>query len=99
MKKCCSICYKYQAEEIGDSDYGAVYSDILSCSDYKDCEDDIPITNFDRTIERLCCVPDFWKVIEEDTELSEMFDAEMSETDDGNFDKTFNEFKKKYGMD
>ena len=73
VRRSCSNCQFFQHEEVGDSDYGAVYSDVATCQKYLDTdpktEEDIP--NFDREIERDCCELDFWKVVELDDELSE----------------------------
>ena len=89
----CSNCYFFQHEEIGDSDYGAVYSDVANCQKYLDTDQETEedITNFDREIERNCCELDFWKVVELDNELSE----KISEYN-GNIDNAYQMFKKRY---
>lgn len=93
VRRSCSNCQFFQHEEVGDSDYGAVYSDVATCQKYLDTdpetEEDIP--NFDREIERDCCELDFWKVVELDDELSE----KISE-DNGNLDNAYKLFNERY---
>ena len=93
VRRSCLNCQFFQYEEIGDSEYGAVYSDVATCQKYLDTdtetEEDIP--NFDREIERDCCELDFWKVVELDDELSE----KISE-DNGNLDNAYALFKERY---
>ena len=93
VRRSCSNCQFFQHEEVGDSDYGAVYSDVATCQKYLDTdpetEEDIP--NFGREIERNCCELDFWKVVELDDELSE----KISE-DNGNLDNAYKLFKERY---
>lgn len=93
VRRSCSNCQFFQHEEVGDSDYGAVYSDVATCQKYLDTdpetEEDIP--NFDREIERDCCELDFWKVVDLDDELSE----KISE-DNGNLDNAYTLFKERY---
>ena len=97
VMRCCSNCEFYRHEEVGDSDYGAVYTKEASCSEYYDTdeetEEDIP--NFDRNIERECCVLDFFRVCEIDLELSEKLSAAMYETG-GSFNETYKIFKFRY---
>ena len=85
VRRSCSNCQFFQHEEVGDSDYGAVYSDDTDT----ETEEDIP--NFDREIERDCCELDFWKVVDLDDELSE----KISE-DNGNLDNAYALFKERY---
>lgn len=96
VKLSCSNCQFFQHEEVGDSDYGAVYSDVATCQKYLDIdietEEDIP--NFDREIERDCCELDFWKVVELDNELYK----KISENN-GNFDNVYKIFKERYNYD
>ena len=91
--RCCSNCSFYRHEEVGDSDYGAIYAKEATCSEYydtdKETEEDIP--NFDRDINRDCCELDFWKVVDLDRELSE----KLSE-DNGNIDGTYKLFYERY---
>lgn len=98
VKHNCQFCQYYQHEEVGDSDFGAVYAKEASCSEYYDMdsetEEDIP--NFDREIERDCCVLDFWNVLEVDNKLSEKFNEEMN--NNATFDKTYSLFKEKYNQ-
>jgi len=97
VMRCCSNCSFYQHEEVGDSDYGAVYAKEASCLKYcdtdKETEEDIP--NFDRNIERECCVLDFFKVCEIDTDLSDRLATEMDETQ-GSFNQTYKLFNARY---
>jgi hypothetical protein len=96
VMRCCSNCSFYRHEEVGDSDYGAVYAKEASCLEYydtdKETEEDIP--NFDRNIERECCVLDFFKVVEIDDELSKKFHKEINKGD--SFNKTYKRFCEKY---
>lgn len=97
--KCCEMCQCYQAEEVGDSDYGAIYSDELSCSEYLDCDkDENPIEGFDRKCERECCCLDFFLVADVDKEIGDAFGEDMMNGDDGNFDRSYEIFKKKYKL-
>jgi len=97
VMRCCSNCEFYRHEEVGDSDYGAVYAKEASCSQYYDTDEETEeyIPNFDRNIERECCVLDFFQVCEIDLELSEKLSAEMEETG-GSFNETYKLFKSLY---
>jgi len=90
--RCCSNCQFYQHEEIGDSDFGTIYADMAICSKHYDTKENIP--NFDRNIERKCCVLDFFKVCEIDNELNESFNKELNKGD--SFNKTYKRFCEKY---
>ena len=89
LRRSCSNCQFLQHEEVGDSDYGAVYSDVATCQKYLDTdpetEEDIP--NFDREVNRDCCELDFWKVVDLDNRLSE----KLSE-DNGYIDRAYKLF-------
>ena len=91
IRRSCCFCQYFQHEEIGDSDFGGVYAENETCSKYLDTdqetEEDIP--NFDRDLERDCCVLDFWKI--EDDEIDNL----ISE-DDGNIDRAYKLFKERY---
>ena len=91
VRRSCSFCQYFQHEEVGDSDYGAIYSDVATCQKYidtdKETEKDIP--DFDREVERDCCELDFWKI--NDAEINNL----MSE-DDGNIDRAYKLFKERY---
>lgn len=91
----CNFCQHYRNEEIGDSDFGAVYSKHPSCSKYydmdKETEEDIP--NFDRSVKRECCEIDFWKALDVDPILIESINKEGSR---GSFNKTYQLFKERY---
>tara|TARA_R110002050_G_scaffold174876_5_gene307824 strand:- start:385 stop:726 length:342 start_codon:yes stop_codon:yes gene_type:complete len=93
VRRSCSNCQFFQHEEVGDSDYGAIYSDVATCQKYLDTdpetEEDIP--NFKRDIERDCCELDFWKVVDLDKDLSE----KLSE-DNGNIDGAYKLFCERY---
>lgn len=93
---CCTFCQFYRHEEVGDSDYGAVYAKEATCSKYHDYDDEfeIEIPNFDRTIERDCCVLDFFQVLEVDNDLHQRYAAEMDKT--GKMDETYSLFKTRY---
>ena len=97
VMRCCSNCQFYQHEEVGDSDFGAIYADEPSCYHYHDTdeetEEDIP--NFDRNIERECCVLDFFKVCEIDKDLSDKLSDEMDKTE-GSFSNTYKIFCERY---
>lgn len=99
VKRNCLFCQFYECEEVGDSDYGAVYTEKQSCSKYIDTdpetEEDIP--NFDRTIERDCCELDFWQVVEVDEDLSVKLAEETYLT--GKMDKTYEIFNTRYNCD
>ena len=91
VRRSCSNCQFFQHEEVGDSDYGPIYSNVASCQKYLDAdpetEEDIP--NFDREIDRDCCELDFWKI--NDAEINNL----MSE-DDGRIDRAYKLFKERY---
>jgi hypothetical protein len=97
VMRSCSFCQFFQHEEIGDSDFGGVYAENPSCSNYFDTdeetEEDIP--NFDRTIERNCCKLDFWRVVEVDKDLSEKLAIEQDKNE-GSFSETYELFKVRY---
>ena len=97
VMRCCNLCANFRHEEVGDSDYGAVYAKDASCSEYYDTdeetEEDIP--NFDRTIERKCGVLDFFKVCEIDKDLSDKLSDEMDKTE-GSFSSTYKIFCERY---
>jgi hypothetical protein len=92
----CNVCRYFQCEEIGDSDYGAVYAKEPSCQKYKDSdEDENLIEGFDREIERDCCVLDFFKVAEIDKEIGDLFEPKEGDEDSG-MDRAYRRFKEKY---
>jgi len=93
----CNLCQIFRHEEVGDSDYGAVYAKDASCSKYYDTDEETEeeIPNFDRNIERNCCELDFFKVSEIDTDLSEKLSDEMDRTQ-GGFSETYKLFQDKY---
>lgn len=94
--RCCKLCVHYRPEEVGDIDYGAVYADYDSCHlQYDLDEEGNDVYDFNREIERTCCVLDFWKVTEVDSELSALFDEE-AKISDGCFDSTYSKFIDKY---
>lgn len=96
VMRCCSNCSNYRHEEVGDSDYGAVYAYEANCSEYLDIDDEEEIiSGFDRNIERECCALDFFKVCEIDTDLSDRLSTEMDETQ-GSFNKTYKLFLARY---
>ena len=96
VRHSCSFCQFYRCEEVGDSDYGAVYAEKPTCQKYLDTdpetEEDIP--NFDRNIERDCCELDFWQVVEVDEDLSVKLAEEAHST--GKMDETYLMFKARY---
>lgn len=98
VRRSCLFCQYYKHEEVGDSDYGAVYAREAICSKYLDTdqetEEEIP--DFDREVERDCCQLDFWKVLEEDGTLKNYFDKEMSEKSGENFNNSYEFFKVRY---
>lgn len=97
ISRSCLCCKHYVYEEIGDSDYGAIYSDVATCEEFNDTdENEELIDGFDYEQDRSCCIPDFFKVLEVDKELGEMFEIEMSETDGISFDRTYKRFEQKY---
>lgn len=94
MNRNCKLCSHYQCEEIGDSDYGAIYADKPTCEEFNDCDDNENlIPNFDREIQRECCILDFWKVLEVDNELEKLIIDKEEET---NWDKAYKRFREKY---
>lgn len=96
VMRCCSNCSNYRHEEVGDSDYGAVYAYEANCSEYLDTDDEEEvISGFDRNIERECCALDFFKVCEIDTDLSDRLSTEMDETQ-GSFNETYKLFLARY---
>lgn len=97
VMRCCSNCQFYQHEEVGDSDYGAVYAEEASCLKYHDTEEETEenIPNFDRNLERECCVLDFFKVCEIDTDLADRLENEIDETQ-GDFSETYKLFLARY---
>jgi hypothetical protein len=95
MIKNCKVCQHYQCEEIGDSDYGAIYAAEPSCSKYKDMdENEDEIKGFDREAERECCVLDCFKVAEIDEEIGNLFNEDGDEVTFG--DKAYKRFNEKY---
>lgn len=98
VRRSCVFCQHYQHEEIGDSDFGAVYSDVATCQKNHDTdpetEEELP--DFDRKIDRDCCVLEFWKVLEEDAFLMEVFDKEMANKSGENFNDTYDIFRQRY---
>lgn len=92
----CFNCQFFQHEEIGDSDYGAVYSDTANCQKFLDTDPETEknIPNFDREIERQCCELDFWKVVELDEKLSKKL-----ADDNGKIDSAYRLFCKRYNYD
>lgn len=96
VKRSCSNCQFFQHEEVGDSDYGAVYFEVATCQKYLDTdpetEEDIP--NFDRKVKRDCCELDFWKVVDLDGRLSQ----KLSE-DNGSIDGAYKLFCELYDCD
>jgi len=96
VMRCCSNCSFYRHEEVGDSDYGAVYTYEANCSEYLDTDDEEEvISGFDRSVERECCALDFFKVCEIDTDLSDRLAIEMDETQ-GIFNETYKLFIARY---
>ncbi len=96
VMRCCSNCQLYIHEEVGDSDYGAVYAYEANCSEYLDTDDEEEvISGFDRNIERECCVLDFFKVCEIDKDLSDKLSEEINRTPD-DFSKTYKLFNARY---
>jgi hypothetical protein len=94
MNRNCRFCCHYQQEEVGDSDFGAVYSSELTCIEYKDCdEEENLIIGFDRDIQRECCDLDFFKVADADKEIADLI-IDVDEYVD--FDKAYARFKEKY---
>lgn len=96
VKRNCSFCQFFAHEEIGDSDYGGVYAENATCSKELDVdqETEYVISNFDRELDRDCCILDFWKVVEIDNILSEKLSEESDRT--GNMDETYKLFKERY---
>lgn len=93
VRRSCSNCQFFGHEEVGDSDYGAIFSDVGTCQKYLDIdyEKEEYIPNFDREIERDCCELDFWKVVDLDEELYKKIGE-----DNGKLDNAINIFKERY---
>jgi hypothetical protein len=86
----------YRHEEIGDSDYGAIYAKAPSCSEYEDMdENENEIKDFDRNIQRDCCILDFFKVADIDEEIGSLLSADSDEVTTFG-DKALKRFKEKY---
>ncbi len=102
MEKClpfnCKICSYYHYEEIGDSDYGAVYAKEPTCSKDKDLnvETEECINGFNYDSLKDCCVPDFWIVADMDKEISDLFTDEDIMSDDIYDTSAYEKFKEKY---
>lgn len=99
IKRNCKICSEYRAEEIGDSDFGAVYSDTLTCAADKDLDPETEeyIKNFDYETEKDCCIPEFWYVVDVDTEVKAIYEKEMETKEGADFPKrAYEKFKEKY---
>lgn len=95
----CHICSCYAYEEIGDSDFGAVYAEEKTCLKDKDMnmETEEYIQGFDYTVERECCSPDFWLVVDSDSEVRELFNEEADcMSDDLYKTEAYLKFKEKY---
>jgi hypothetical protein len=98
MIRNCKVCERYQHEEIGDSDFGAIYAETPSCNKYYDMdEEENEIKGFDREIERDCCVLDFFKVADIDKEIGDLFDP-MDIDEDSIMDRAYARFREKYGI-
>lgn len=99
--KNCKICFHYQHEEIGDSDYGAIYADNQSCLEELDLdENENEIENFDRDIERGCCSPDYCKAVVIDEEISKIYNENFGEFSDGWVEpKSYKLFEEKYKVE
>ena len=94
MNRNCKLCFYYSCEEIGDSDFGAVYADEPTCEEHRDCDDNENlIPNFDREIQRECCALDFWKVLDVDKEIEQLVEDTGEKT---SLDKAYNRFREKY---
>jgi hypothetical protein len=97
VMRCCSNCQFYRHEEVGDSDFGAIYAYEASCSEYLDTDDEEKvISGFDRSVERECCALDFFKIIEIDEDLNKSFHKELNKGD--SFNKTYKRFCEKYNI-
>ena len=96
VRRSCLFCQFYKHEEVGDSDYGAIYSDVKTCQKYLDTDPETEeyILNFDREIERDCCELDFWQVVEVDEDLSVKLAEESYST--GKMEETYEMFKARY---
>lgn len=96
VRRSCSYCQFFRHEEVGDSDFGGIYAENATCSQYLDIDQDLEevIPNFDRDLERDCCKLDFWKVVEVDHILSEKLAKEFNKT--GKIDETYKLFKVRY---
>ena len=94
----CKICTYYKAEEIGDSDFGAIYADECTCSKDKDIDEQTEefIKAFDYNSVKECCIPDFWIVADMDKEIEKLFNDEMSESDDAEPIRSSKRFHEKY---
>jgi hypothetical protein len=93
VRRSCSICQHYQCEEVGDSDYGAIYADAATCQKYLDFDEktEDTIENFDRNTERDCCELDFWKVADIDEEVGKLISDH-----NGNTDRAYKLFVERY---
>lgn len=102
MSKClpfnCKICSYYTWEEIGDSDFGAVYAKERTCSKDKDLdmETEESIKDFDYESVKDCCVPDFFAVGDIDEEIDKLFTDGVAMSDDLYSTDAYERFKEKY---
>ncbi|WP_097005267.1 hypothetical protein [Lacrimispora amygdalina] len=102
MSKClpfnCKICSYYKREEIGDSDFGAVYAKECTCSKDKDIdiETEEYINDFDYESVKDCCVPEFWLVADIDEEIDKLFTDKAAMSDDLYTTDVYERFKEKY---
>lgn len=96
MVKNCKVCEQYQFEEIGDSDFGAIYAKTPSCLKCYDTDkEEKEIKDFDRNIERDCCSLDFFKVADIDKEIDDLIEEDDEYI---SYDKAYKRFKEKYAI-
>jgi len=98
----CEMCNLYYCQEVGDSDYGATYEDEPSCQNECDVDEYTGehIKDFDRKIERDCCKLNFWKIIEIDKEIEDMYYYAYYDEENDEYvedvDRAYARFKEKY---
>lgn len=94
MINCCEICFFYERQEIGDSDFGAITDSYPTCEKGFDINDDETlIQGFDRKVHRDCCAPDFFKV--DDPEIDAILAEDLNNS--GSYDRAYKRFTEKYG--
>jgi hypothetical protein len=78
VKNNCLFCHYYKQADVQDSDFGASYGGKETCSEHKDCDEDGELDEaFDYESKKDCCDYEFWKVLDADERMQELFTKDM----------------------